>query len=154
MIDEERLKEIEARAAAATEGPWKWTYARRGRGRPRTRIESLADVGKENPLGYGYLGLSIANRTFLENARQDIPDLVAALREARQLLGALANVGPSVIELRPHERQWLCCFGAFAFDGVEPVGHKPGCPWLLAKQYLEPPTQQPFRAIESHQEPR
>ncbi len=106
-MTEERLKEIEARAAAA-------------------HIWRL--YGGEPSSAY-------------QLAKKDIPDLVAALREAQSLLRALANVGPSVIELRPHEQQWLCCFGPFAFEGIEPVGHKTDCPWLAAKQYLEPPTQ-------------
>lgn len=76
-MTEDELSAIEAREKAATPGPWRWTFERRGRGRPRWRIESLADVGKENPLAYGYLGLSVANQTFLESSREDIPELAA-----------------------------------------------------------------------------
>ncbi len=150
-MTEERLKEIEARAAAATEGPWYEAWYERynasgdemhcGGIRSRTaRLLKYPMIDKVIIRQEDWYGAPLKpDMEFIAHARQDIPDLVAALREARQLLGALANVGPSVIEFRPHEQQWLCCFGPFAFEGIEPVGHKTDCPWLLAKQYLEPP---------------
>ncbi len=58
----------------------------------------------------------------------NIPDLVAALREARGWLGALTAGDPSCDCID----DVICAF-CFA-DHFGP--HNPDCPWLLAKQYL------------------
>jgi hypothetical protein len=87
-MTEERLKEIEARAAAIVWPPvWR-------------EVEGIIE--------------------------EDIPDLVAALREAQALLGAFvrAPIFPPTMGDCPY-----CA--AFGPD------HESDCPWLLAKQYLE-----------------
>ncbi len=63
----------------------------------------------------------------------------------RSLLAALADVGPPVDD--QHSR-FACC-AAWIWEA-----HKPDCPWLLAKQYLEPTPQDATGRAESHQEPR
>jgi hypothetical protein len=75
----------------------------------------------------------------------DIPDLCAALRQARELLAALVASTP----LYDPMAHYLGCCGSPFYNA-----HKRDCPWLMAKQYLEPPTQNATRASESHQEPR
>ncbi len=99
-MTEERLKEIEARAASFA---WDILTFRHG--------EELNGI-----------------------IRLDIPELVAALREARELLGALVALGPPW-EKRPFETYFTCC------DSHWSEGHEPNCPWLAAKQYLEPTPQ-------------
>ncbi len=94
-MNEERLKEIEARAAAV-----------------------LAVPAFHRTVGPS------------DEALRGIPELVAALREARQLLGALTAGDPSCDCID----DVICAF-CFA-DHFGP--HNPDCPWLLAKQYLEP----------------
>ena len=83
MSDDLNLAEIEARAEAATEGPWQLPVARgltvtlygptigESHGRP---------VGKN--LGRIHVGSSEyeANATFIAHARTDIPLLIAAIR--------------------------------------------------------------------------
>ncbi len=63
-----------------------------------------------------------------------VTDLVAALREARGLLGDLVA---SYVNL---DSAFCPSCGMFLRDSLE-ERHKPDCPWLLAKQYLEPTPQ-------------
>jgi hypothetical protein len=58
----------------------------------------------------------------------DIPDLVAALRQARELLTALVASTP----LYDPIAHYLGCCGSPFYNA-----HKRDCPWLMAKQYLE-----------------
>jgi hypothetical protein len=72
----ERLSAIEARAAAATAGPW-WIYLGGG----GWHVNSHDEHGR-----YGITVASLltddrdADAIFIANARQDVPTLVAALR--------------------------------------------------------------------------
>mgnify|MGYP003543546260 CR=1 FL=1 len=82
-LTEERLQEIEARAAKATEGPW-------DRGSNLCAISSphrsVAHV--EFPLEYGMPRTpdeqAKHDAAFIRNSRQDIPDLVAEVRRLRE----------------------------------------------------------------------
>ena len=106
-IDEARLREIEERERAATEGPWSAKTAphpdeRISKAefmasllRPDWNQTSLMVVTADSDdEGYAYLvpavtgdgPRSCANAEFIAASRQDIPDLVRDLREARELL--------------------------------------------------------------------
>ncbi len=58
--------------------------------------------------------------------------LRAELHKARELLAQWVEDGPG---LDPEGKWRHCCGAPVNFYGV---GHEPNCPWLLAKQYLEP----------------
>ena len=86
-----RLNEIEARANAATDGPWEWE------GDAKAEWEEGANslVPSRRPddpvlYGYGYDASGIEVKTpadaeFIAHARQDVPALVAALRAVLKL---------------------------------------------------------------------
>ena len=82
-----RLNEIEARANAATEGPWEWE----GEAKAEWEIGANSLVPSRRPddpvlYGYGYDASGIEVKTpadaeFIAHARTDVPALVAALYE-------------------------------------------------------------------------
>jgi hypothetical protein len=74
MVTEEELKRIEARCEATTPGPWKsWVE-----GRDHESGEHFIGTAGEDI----YLtGATIADQDFIAAARQDIPMLIAAIRE-------------------------------------------------------------------------
>ena len=82
-----RLNEIEARANAATEGPWEWE----GEAKAEWEIGANSLVPSRRPddpvlYGYGYdaSGIEVkkpADAEFIAHARTDVPALVAALYE-------------------------------------------------------------------------
>ena len=97
MTDDLNLAEIEARAEAATEGPWLWEdweeddgpkefsltspphtcYGGASKAFPDLRNELIRDDD-------GYIsgeGISKEDRAFIAHARTDIPLLIAAIRE-------------------------------------------------------------------------
>lgn len=86
-MTEERLKEIEARANAATVGPWEevgengefWMYS--GFEGPNECVV-LADTGRNQ-------FRCQEDVDFIAHSRQDIPDLCAALRAARERIKEL-----------------------------------------------------------------
>lgn len=108
-LTEERLQEIEARANAATWGPW----------------EALSDGtvmadSEEGPLGVFVADVNkLTDAEFVADARTDIPALIAALREAREearyfrdrLQGYAGEYGPDLDpqEILAHdaENPWL-----------------------------------------------
>ena len=81
-----RLNEIEARANAATEGPWEWE----GEAKAEWEIGANSLVPSRRPddpvlYGYGYDASGIEVKTpadaeFIAHARTDVPDMAAALR--------------------------------------------------------------------------
>ena len=83
-----RLDEIEARANAATEGPWEWE----GEAKAEWEIGANSLVPSRRPddpvlYGYGYDASGIEVKTpadaeFIAHARQDMPALVAVARYA------------------------------------------------------------------------
>ena len=97
MTDEE-LDAIEARSNAATASPWCWDTAADGYGL------NLYDADGEAVMN------EYTNRQFVEAARDDVPALVAELRDARTQLavaydntacyGALVEVKAERVELR------------------------------------------------------
>lgn len=111
LIDEARLAEIEARANAATPGPWRagtveaegkvWARDPTALGGPSLGERCVFDANPHYPHN--------ANRAFIAHARTDVPDLVA---EVRRLTAALATArregaremrSAIVCALTPHE---------------------------------------------------
>ena len=87
-----RLNEIEARANAATEGPWEVEPYRDERRKEEGDIDSITGPGPTTiveQLGCDCcdVGLSVADpdAEFIAHARQDVPALVAALRAVLEL---------------------------------------------------------------------
>ena len=86
-----RLNEIEARANAATEGPWEWE----GEAKAEWEIGANSLVPSRRPddpvlYGYGYDASGIEVKTpadaeFIAHARTDMPDMAAALRAVLKL---------------------------------------------------------------------
>ena len=86
-----RLDEIEARAHAATEGPWEWE----GEAKAEWEIGANSLVPSRRPddpvlYGYGYDASGIEVKTpadaeFIAHARTDVPDMAAALRAVLKL---------------------------------------------------------------------
>ena len=86
-----RLDEIEARANAATEGPWEWE----GEAKAEWEIGANSLVPSRRPddpvlYGYGYDASGIEVKTpadaeFIAHARTDVPDMAAALRAVLKL---------------------------------------------------------------------
>lgn len=86
-----RLNEIEARANAATEGPWEWE----GEAKAEWEIGANSLVPSRRPddpvlYGYGYDASGIEVKTpadaeFIAHARTDVPDMAAALRAVLKL---------------------------------------------------------------------
>jgi hypothetical protein len=74
MIGNDELERIEARCAAATPGPWKsWVE-----GRDHTSGDHFISTAGEDI----YLtGATLSDQDFIAAARQDIPTLIAAVRE-------------------------------------------------------------------------
>jgi hypothetical protein len=84
-ITPERLLEIEARANAATPAPWEpaWNWDRKSNDEYTAWAEGPISEG-----GSLDKAATKANndKDFIANSRQDIPDLIAALREAREVV--------------------------------------------------------------------
>ncbi len=89
-MTEERLVEIEARAAAAEGGPWFVTG-----------MDTIKDDGKQTPdtfvISYDDVWLAemiqsecMGDAEFIAAARSDVPDLCAEIRRLRSLLAGLA----------------------------------------------------------------
>ena len=86
-----RLDEIEARANAATEGPWEWE----GEAKAEWEIGANSLVPSRRPddpvlYGYGYDASGIEVKTpadaeFIAHSRTDVPDMAAALRAVLNL---------------------------------------------------------------------
>lgn len=84
MIDDATLNEIEARAAAATEPPWRVNHrmveaVERGRWYALTQ-----DGGSQAEDGAG--SFATVDATFIAAARTDVPALVAEVRRLRAFL--------------------------------------------------------------------
>ncbi len=102
-ITGERLKEIEARAAAASEGPWiaKMGYS----GAERTLFLVRGDQFDGVLFGLGHDEAETtqheADTTFIAHARQDVPDLVAEVRRLREALRPFIAHGVHIPEGQP-----------------------------------------------------
>ena len=132
-----RLDEIEARANAATEGPWEWE----GEAKAEWEIGANSLVPSRRPddpvlYGYGYDASGIEVKTpadaeLIAHARTDVPDMAAALR-------AVLKLHPRVVVLHADPE-----FGRMEDDaicGACIVNHEPAdwpCPTVTAiRQHL------------------
>jgi hypothetical protein len=77
MLSEGRLREIEERCQAATEGPWSVNKGESYEGCPFCHVDGWEDHGEE------WMNLDLADAMFVANARQDVPDLLAEVRRLR-----------------------------------------------------------------------
>ena len=134
------LDAIEARANAATDGPWGYPFA--GKNRITTPVDidvTEADWGGENLREYVLSCLAdrnawrAADAEFIAHARTDVPALVAALREARDLLNAKESwIEGAKVDLDGYdealaEAERLTCRHHLSSDGDEgPVVNLPG----------------------------
>lgn len=82
MIDEKRIAEIEARANAANKPPWLTKKTPKDDDGWAT-CQVIAMVAPGQGIFHQADGGTFvaANQTFMAHARQDVPDLIAALRE-------------------------------------------------------------------------
>lgn len=97
-ITPERLAEIKARTDKATAGPWEFSpevfcgYGYSTLYNPQTRDEIIVTGGKndgDSPIIWMGEEMLEADRVFIEQARQDIPDLIAALEAAQAEIARL-----------------------------------------------------------------
>lgn len=85
-MTEEQLREIEARAAAATKGPWFEQYEYDGQ-RTVAMIRSVDRtfcINKANHVEGLPHQQTLANGMFIAHAREDVPALVAEVRRLQE----------------------------------------------------------------------
>jgi hypothetical protein len=80
LIQLEALRAIEQCCAAATIGPWKSFVE----GRDHTSGSSFIRTGRND---FELSGVTAADQDFIAHARQDVPMLVAEIRNLRERLG-------------------------------------------------------------------
>ena len=116
ILSEEALKEIEARANAATEGPWtakarNWAIGDMGQYEPCADIYAVFGV-VDKPRAIGMFQELVlndvpqANGEFAAHAREDIPALIQTVRALKQLVeiqsreseGDLTTIGKVLAE--------------------------------------------------------
>ena len=101
-LTDEQLDEIEARANAATPGPWHWEDWAEDDGDNRFALVAPPETRPGGPSEWfpdlGHLliqdedhNISEQDRAFIAHAREDVPRLIAELRAARQMNAALAQ---------------------------------------------------------------
>lgn len=81
LLDEQRLAAIEARAAAAADGPWRAMLEGRDHSSGSSCIATATG-------GMDLDGASDADIEFMAAARQDVPYLVSELRRLAALVGS------------------------------------------------------------------
>jgi hypothetical protein len=90
MLTDQELQEMEARANAATEGPWDvWmqfnVLNKNGRG------VAAAGGYQTNVNQEKEFKANLSNAAFIAAARTDLPRVIAELREARAVIESIAN---------------------------------------------------------------
>lgn len=81
MMDDNRLKQIQEREAKATKGPWVFDPHT---STVSTHIAEAYDLVTQNMALDDGTPEDFANCEFIQEARADIPDLLAALKQAQQ----------------------------------------------------------------------
>lgn len=128
MLSDEKLKEIEARAAAATPGPWAvgasyradWDVVSKAPGHVDWRV---AQAGHAGPGG-------MCDPAFIAAARTDVPELVAEVRKLRSALTELVDLkelkernigGPNYLWMSEYSRRkplaWAAAREALGKEG-------------------------------------
>ncbi len=86
----EKLKEIEARCEAASEGPWDYQYEADGAydlwSRKLHEVPSL--LGQIDTDEDDHHATNEANATFIAHARTDVPDLIARVKELEERIAS------------------------------------------------------------------
>lgn len=101
------LTAIEARAEAATPGPWGWTDTGHYKIAlvRRWRNGSVWSMDVVVPSSWPDVYPSEVNATFIENARTDVPALVAEVQRLREAVGVLEETKEGEDrEMRLHDR--------------------------------------------------
>ena len=75
---------------------------------------------------------SVANADFIAQARSDLPAVVAELREAREVLRKVVEMGEPLSEYG----SWCDWCGASCMYAERPLVHKPDCPYVQARKLL------------------
>lgn len=96
-ITDERLRQIEERTTKATAGPWAVDRGEAHEGDWFCHVDGWTDTGTE------WLNLALDDATFIANARQDVPDLVAEVRRLREMLGRVFSILDGVTISISHE---------------------------------------------------
>jgi hypothetical protein len=86
MLTDKELDEIEARANQAQKGPWK-AYIE-GKDNESGSSFIMTGSGENRGDDIEIIGATMADYDFIAHARQDIPVLIAALRELKSKLSA------------------------------------------------------------------
>jgi hypothetical protein len=84
MLTEKELEEIETRANQTQNGPWK-AYIE-GRDHESGSNFIMTGVGENRGEDIEMFGAKIADYDFIANAKQDIPKLIAEIRELKKKL--------------------------------------------------------------------
>lgn len=95
-MTEEELKAIEERANKATSGPWHWHQAPGFGADCFLRSRTDKTYSEYTYIASGITGF--ANCEFIAHAREDIPNLIGALREAKQLLRDTAAAARELLD--------------------------------------------------------
>jgi len=121
------LGEIEARAQAATEGPWEPEPTRAGDYMPYYGVKSLAKGwnvvhARVDWEGFGH-GSRQADAEFIAHAREDIPALLAMVREQRARLDAATAILDEWASYKPFpdaddDQRWYSLGKGHAADAV------------------------------------
>ncbi|NWE51973.1 hypothetical protein [Brevundimonas sp. P7753] len=83
-MDEDDLRQIEARVDAASPGPWTSWIEGRDHTAGSSFIETRSAEGRGDDIEL--LGASSADQDFIAAARSDIPALIAEVRRLRNLM--------------------------------------------------------------------
>jgi hypothetical protein len=131
---EQRLAEIEARLAAATQGPWGVLRS--------TGPDEVWQIGPIHTTRAGALCAHDADVDFVAYAVEDVRWLSDQLRQARDLLAKFAALNP----IDWHETDdndefcvatpwfyWCCDQESYS---KETLVHSPDCPWVAARAML------------------
>jgi hypothetical protein len=84
MLTEKELEEIEARTTQTQNGPWK-AYIE-GRDHQSGSNFIMTGLGENRGEDIEMFGATIADYDFIANAKQDIPKLIAEIRELKKKL--------------------------------------------------------------------
>lgn len=134
MLTENRLKEIEARHAAASPGPAKVHMER------YCLYMVAPNTGKQichkHQTSDSELAQDVENMKFMAAAFDDVLYLVAEVRELQDIVKRLADTHED--DVTPPDEYTDLALRDCVFCG-EPRGtkHEDDCPWSMAKDYVE-----------------
>jgi hypothetical protein len=130
-----KLDEIQARADAATPGPWAWT-------KPEPDawdgpdLYSQADDTAFMFGASGGINVPSEDAAFIAHARTDVPVLLAAIQERDALLRELVTSPNCGLSINWEDNPY-CIYCAATGKYVSGVTHEPTCPIARARALLE-----------------